>query len=150
MIFCASDGPTPGSACSSSRLAVLMWTIVPPFFDFPLLGVALASAARGVVLLTLTVVPGVAASFDGGCPFPAESDGTLTLSPSCRSWARLMLFKSASGFAPPAAVIASWTRLPDGSGYVSGESTAPTMYTRIGGGVGVGPGGIIVITTGAG
>src|SRR5713226_3572087 len=147
MIFWASDGPTPGSACRSSRLAVLMWTIVPPFLDLLEPGVAVVSVERAVVFDACT---GVVPLLDAGCAFAAASEGTLTLSPSCRSWARLMLFKSASGLAPPAAVIASWTRLPDGSGYVSGESTAPTTYTRIGGGVGVGPGGIIVITTGAG
>ena len=65
-------------------------------------------------------------------PVPADAEGgdspttpTRICSPSTRMRARLIDSRSASGVAPPAAVIASMTREDDGRVSTPGDATAP-------------------------
>src|SRR5262245_17880911 len=120
MIRWPNEGPIPGRDSSSSRVAVLRLTMVGgPDPDEPELPPDTGGATGG----------------------PAPFFSTMTCCPSVSSAARLMLVRSAPGFAPPAASMASTTRDPTASWYTPGFWTRPATWTNtvVGDGDGAGP-----------
>src|SRR5215216_5437562 len=99
----AVTSPTPGRVSSCSTVAVFR-----------------SSGADGVA-------GPAAASGGGGAGSPGP--GTRTCSPSMSLRARLTASRSAPEVAPPAAAMASWTRLPAGRRTSPGWRTRPATWT---------------------
>src|SRR5436190_6637080 len=122
MIRWPSTSPIPGSDSSSSSVAVFRLTSCP------------ASPPEPV-----EPVPDVTPELDAPGP-DAPRRPTMTCSPSVRRAARLMLWRSAFGLAPPALSMASITRSPWWNRNTPGWRTHPATSTTISAGEGVGAG----------
>jgi hypothetical protein len=116
MMAAAVAGPTPGSASSSSAVAVLR-SIGPDVVGTP------------DEPPPLPVAPPPSGASVGGASSPIR--GTNRRWPSATGAARLSRSRSASGAGPPAASNTSATRAPGASRWRPGRTTAPAACTTI-------------------
>src|SRR4051812_24858710 len=115
-IAVASDGPMPGSASSSACDAVLR--SIGAFDD-----------GTGPPDALLLPVPSLERPPAGTGLTCSPTFGTYTRAPSTSLAARSSAFGSAPDREPPAALIASMTRAPNGSVTTPGRATAPATET---------------------
>jgi hypothetical protein len=109
-------GPTPGSVSRAAASAVLRSTRPPA-----------APPPAGAPPADPVPAPGAPDAPATGMTSPGL--GTTICSPSVTTRARLRWFRSAEGFAPPAAPTASRTLEPAGRRTTPGRRTCPTTWT---------------------
>ena len=125
MIFAAVAGPTRGSSCNCSEVAVFRSITDAAEPE------AAAAAAAGAVAADEPPASPSAADCPPRCgagPAPAAGP-TTTCSPSLTRLARFRLSSEVPGTGPPAAASASATREPAGSVTIPGCVTAPATWT---------------------